>query len=91
LPSNVLLAAIFRPLSHRLGEWWITGCPRNPSRTAGSAAHLDPIALATAALAIANAARESIRLPRGQGNGDWTRSHVLRTNDFQLAEALPQA
>ncbi|HTT13764.1 MAG TPA: Na/Pi cotransporter family protein [Burkholderiaceae bacterium] len=89
LAFNALLAAIFLPcivpLARAVDRW----LPAKPAaEMPGQPRHLDPTALATPTLAIANAARESIRLAdvvQEMVAGLYT---VLRTNDFQLAEAL---
>jgi phosphate:Na+ symporter len=89
LAFNVLLAAVFLPFVAPLGrlvERWLPAKPE--ADLPGQARHLDPIALATPALAIANAARESIRLADVVQEMVVGLVTVLRTNDFQLAEAL---
>jgi phosphate:Na+ symporter len=89
LAFNVLLAVTFLPFVNPLGrlvDHWLPAKPA--SELPGQPRHLDPIALATPALAIANAARESIRLADVVQDMVAGLVTVLRTNDFQLAEAL---
>jgi len=89
LAFNVLLAIVFLPFVTplaRLVDHWLPARPA--AEQPGQPRHLDPIALATPALAIANAARESIRLADVVQDMVVGLVTVLRTNDFQLAEAL---
>jgi phosphate:Na+ symporter len=89
LAFNVLLAVTFLPIVNPLGKLVDHWLPAKPaSELPGQPRHLDPIALATPALAIANAARESIRLADVVQDMVAGLVTVLRTNDFQLAEAL---
>jgi phosphate:Na+ symporter len=91
LVFNVGVALIFLPLTGAVAhllEGWL------PAQTDGDAAsaprHLDPTALGTPALAIGNAARESIRLADIVQDLLTGLLTVLKTNDFQLAERLRQ-
>lgn len=89
LAFNVLLAVTFLPFVNPLGrlvDHWLPAKPA--SELPGQPRHLDPVALATPTLAIANAARESIRLADVVQDMVAGLVTVLRTNDFQLAEAL---
>jgi phosphate:Na+ symporter len=89
LAFNVLLAVTFLPFVNPLGrivDHWLPA--KASAELPGQPRHLDPIALATPTLAIANAARESIRLADVVQEMVVGLVTVLRTNDFQLAEAL---
>jgi phosphate:Na+ symporter len=89
LAFNVLLAVVFLPFLTplaRVVDRWLPARPA--SEIPGQPRHLDPIAIATPALAMANAARESIRLADVVQEMVVGLVVVLRTNDFQLAEAL---
>jgi len=89
LAFNVLLAIVFLPFVTplaRIVDHWLPARPA--AEQPGQPRHLDPIALATPALAIANAARESIRLADVVQEMVVGLVTVLRTNDFQLAETL---
>jgi phosphate:Na+ symporter len=89
LAFNVLLAMIFLPFVAPLGRVVDRWLPARPTADMpGQPRHLDPIALATPTLAIANAARESIRLADVVQEMVVGLVTVLKTNDFQLAEAL---
>jgi len=89
LAFNVVLAMIFLPFVAPLGRVVDNWLPARPAaELPGQPRHLDPVALATPALAIANAARESIRLADVVQEMVVGLVTVLRTNDFQLAEAL---
>ena len=89
LAFNVLLAAVFLPFVSplsRLVDRWLPA--KAAAELPGQPRHLDPTALATPTLAIANAAREAIRLADVVQEMVVGLVTVLRTNDFQLAEAL---
>jgi phosphate:Na+ symporter len=89
LAFNVVLALIFLPLLTplaRIVDHWLPARPT--SELPGQPRHLDPVAIATPPLAMANAARESIRLADVVQEMVAGLVVVLRTNDFQLAEAL---
>ncbi|HXF47134.1 MAG TPA: Na/Pi cotransporter family protein [Burkholderiaceae bacterium] len=89
LAFNVLLAATFLPFVGPLGrlvERWLPAPPA--TELPGQPRHLDPLALATPALAIGNAAREAIRLADIVQEMLVGLLEVLRTNDLQLAQAL---
>src|SRR5262245_50025139 len=89
LAFNVLLALVFLPFLTplaRVVDHWLPARPA--SELPGQPRHLDPVAIATPALAMANAARESIRLADVVQEMVAGLVVVLRTNDFQLAEAL---
>jgi phosphate:Na+ symporter len=89
LAFNVLLALTFLPAVAPLGRLVDHWLPAKPAaEMPGQPRHLDPVALATPALAIANAARESIRLADVVQEMVVGLVTVLRTNDLQLAEAL---
>jgi phosphate:Na+ symporter len=89
LAFNVLLAMIFLPFVAPLGrvvDRWLPA--KQGAELPGQPRHLDPVAIATPTLAIANAAREAIRLADVVQEMVIGLVTVLRTNDFQLAEAL---
>jgi phosphate:Na+ symporter len=89
LAFNLLLALVFVGLTERIAHAATRLLPSRPaSDDPGKPRHLDPSALDTPALAIANAAREALRI------GDVIEEMlagtltVLRTNDRTLAERL---
>jgi phosphate:Na+ symporter len=89
LAFNVLLAATFLPWVGplaRVVDRWLPAAPE--SDRAGQPRHLDPMALATPALAIGNAAREAIRLADLVQDMLTGLLNVLRTDDLALAESL---
>lgn len=91
LAFNVLIALLFIQLTGSVSKLVEAMLPAPPaSDLPGQPRHLDPTALNTPALAIGNAARESIRLAdtvQDMLSGLLT---VLKTNDFALAEQLRQ-
>jgi phosphate:Na+ symporter len=89
LAFNVLLAATFLPFVAQLGcvvDHWLPARPT--AELPGQPRFLDPVALGTPAVAIANAAREAIRLADVVQEMLVGLVTVLRTNDLQLAESL---
>ena len=91
LAFNVLIALLFIQLTGTVSRLVEAMLPAPPvSDLPGQPKHLDLTALNTPALAIGNAARESIRLAdtvQDMLSGLLT---VLKTNDFALAEQLRQ-
>lgn len=91
LAFNVLIALLFIQFTGTVSKLVEAMLPAPPvSDLPGQPKHLDPTALNTPALAIGNAARESIRLAdtvQDMLSGLLT---VLKTNDFALAEQLRQ-
>jgi phosphate:Na+ symporter len=86
---NILLALVFIGLTDRvaaLTEKWLPA-PR-AAEAVGEPRHLDPVALDTPALALANAAREAIRLADTVQEMLTGLLTVLMSNDSQLAEGL---
>jgi len=89
LGFNIALALVFMYFTGRvanLAEKWL---PDSRSKENGAQPrYLDPLALGTPALALGNAARETIRLADTVQDMLAGLLTVLRTNDAQLAEAL---
>ena len=89
LAFNLALALIFLQLTGsvaRVVERWL---PAPPAETLpGTPRHLDATALGTPALAIGNAARESIRLADAVQDMLAGLLVTLKSNDFALAERL---
>ncbi len=91
LAFNLLIALLFLQLTGTVAKAVESLLPApKATELPGQPRHLDPTALNTPALAIGNAARESIRLAdtvQDMLSGLMT---VLKTNDFALAERLRQ-
>ena len=89
LAFNVALALIFVQMTGTFARWVERWLP-TPKTDAlpGTPRHLDPTALGTPALAMGNAARESIRLADAVQDMLSGLLTTLKTNDFALAERL---
>lgn len=91
LAFNVLIALLFIQFTGTVSKLVEAMLPSQPvSDLPGQPKHLDPTALNTPALAIGNAARESIRLADTVQDMLAGLLTVLKTNDFALAEQLRQ-
>ena len=91
LAFNVLIALLFIQFTGTVSKLVEAMLPAQPvSDLPGQPKHLDPTALNTPALAIGNAARESIRLADTVQDMLGGLLTVLKTNDFALAEQLRQ-
>jgi phosphate:Na+ symporter len=89
LGFNIALALVFMHFTGRVAELAGTWLPDGRSSENGAQPrYLDPLALGTPALALGNAARETIRLADTVQDMLAGLLTVLRTNDAQLAEAL---
>jgi phosphate:Na+ symporter len=89
LAFNVLIALLFIQFTGTVSKAVEAMLPAQPvSDLPGQPKHLDPTALNTPALAIGNAARESIRLADTVQDMLAGLLTVLKTNDFALAEQL---
>ncbi len=89
LAFNVALAALFLPLAARVAtlvEAWLPAAAR--AELAGQPKYLDPLALATPALAMGCATREAVRLADTIHDMLAGLLTVLKTNDLPLAERL---
>lgn len=89
LAFNVALAALFLPLAARVAalvEAWLPATAR--AELAGQPKYLDPLALATPALAMGCATREAVRLADTIHDMLAGLLTVLKTNDLPLAERL---
>ncbi len=89
LSFNVALALIFVQMTGTFARWverWLPA-PKTDALP-GTPRHLDPTALGTPALAMGNAARESIRLADAVQDMLSGLLATLKTNDFALAERL---
>jgi phosphate:Na+ symporter len=89
LGFNVALALLFMHFTGRVADLTEKWLPDGRSNENGAQPrYLDPLALGTPALALGNAARETIRLADTVQDMLAGLLTVLRTNDAQLAEAL---
>jgi len=89
LAFNLLVAVMFLQVTGTVARLVESLLPAPPAtELPGQPRHLDPTALNTPALAIGNAARESIRLADTVQDMLAGLLTVLRTNDFALAERL---
>jgi phosphate:Na+ symporter len=89
LAFNLLIALLFLQLTGSVAKVVEAMLPAPPAADLpGQPKHLDPTALNTPALAIGNAARESIRLADTVQDMLAGLLTVLKTNDFALAERL---
>jgi phosphate:Na+ symporter len=89
LGFNVALALLFMHFTGRVADLTEKWLPDGRSSENGAQPrYLDPLALGTPALALGNAARETIRLADTVQDMLAGLLTVLRTNDAQLAEAL---
>ena len=89
LAFNLLIAIAFVQMTGTVSKGVEFLLPAPPAtELPGQPKHLDPTALNTPALAIGNAARESIRLADTVQDMLAGFLTVLKTNDFELAERL---
>ena len=89
LGFNIALALVFMHFTGRVADLTEKWLPDGRSSENGAQPrYLDPLALGTPALALGNAARETIRLADTVQDMLAGLLTVLRTNDAQLAEAL---
>ncbi|HTN49762.1 MAG TPA: Na/Pi cotransporter family protein [Burkholderiaceae bacterium] len=89
LGFNVVLALAFMHFTGKVAELAEKWLPDSRSTENGAQPrYLDPVALATPALALGNAAREAIRLADTVQDMLAGLLTVLRNNDAQLADAL---
>jgi len=88
---NAALAVVFMHFTPKIAELTESWLPDKRSNENGAQPrYLDPVALATPALALGNAARETIRLADTVQDMLAGLLTVLRSNDAHLAEALRQ-
>jgi phosphate:Na+ symporter len=89
LVFNVLIAFIFLGLTHVVARWVEQWLPKpDRSMVGGRPHHLDPSALATPSLAIANAAREALHQADVVETMLLGMLRVIKENDLRTAEEL---
>jgi phosphate:Na+ symporter len=89
LVFNVLIALIFLGFTHVVARWVEQWLPKpDRSMVGGRPHHLDPSALSTPSLAIANAAREALHQADVVETMLLGMLRVIKENDLRMAEEL---